>query len=295
MAVVGEASGLMTNPYFLMAVDQKAATETQSSTQLQSSCNSSFRMREYLRMVDTTPEVYHEINRAIQSPFNLVLEGESGVGKEHIAKLIHQGRNWGGELAVYDCERTVRDQTRIVEQLTSPVFFQKLRRPKEKDTFFIRRIDFLQAHLLARLSDSVEELGKRGAFPRNRLLTSGIIGSLEKRGHERSLSNVHLHKFLNSIFCLKIRILPLRERKEQIPKLVERFISHLNKEQRRNVLGITPDALGLLLQYNWPDNICELRMEIERTATLTKDCESIKPSALSESLIRSVSKIRSLR
>ena len=251
--------------------------------------------RESIKKIKKTHESHRGLSRAIQSPVNVVLEGEAGVGKEHFAKLIHQGRNWGGEFAVYDCERTVRDQTRIVEQLTSPVFFQKLRRPTQKDTFFIRRIDFLQAHLLARLSDSLGELGKRGAFPRNRLLTSGIIGSLQTSRRKESLINIQLHRFLNSLFCVKIRVLPLKERKKEIPKLAERFISHFNKEQKRNVLGITLDTLGLLLQYNWPDNICELRMEIERAATLTKDCESIKPSALSESLIRSVSKIRSLR
>ena len=243
---------------------------------------------------ESPPGVYKEIDRAIQSALNVILEGESGVGKDYFARLIHQRRNWGGEFVVYDCEQIVRDQTRIVEQLTSPVFFQKLRRSTEKDSVFIRRIDLLQAHLLARLSDFLEELGKKGVFPRNKLLSSGIIGSLEASEHKKSQINIPLYRFLNSLFCLKIRVLPLRERKKEIPKLAERFISHFNKEQKRNVLGITPDALGLLLQYNWPDNVCQLRMEIERAATLTKEYETIKPSALSDNLIESVSKIRSL-
>jgi transcriptional regulator with AAA-type ATPase domain len=239
-------------------------------------------------------DAYKEIDRAIQSAFNVILEGESGVGKDYFARLIHQRRNWGGEFVVYDCEQTVRDQTRIVEQLTSPVFFQKLRRSTEKDTVFIRRIDLLQAHLFARLSDFLGELGKKGAFPRNKLLSSGIIGSLQTSRHKKSLINIQLHRFLNTLFCVKIRVLPLRERKKEIPSLVKRFISLFNKEQKKNVLGITPDALALLLQYNWPNNICELRAEIERAATLTKNYESIKPSALSENLIKSVSKTRSL-
>ncbi len=246
-------------------------------------------------MVDTTQEVYHEINRAVQSSLNVVLEGESGVGKEHFAELIHRERNWGGEFVVCDCEQTVRKQTRIVEQLTSPVFFKKLRRSTQRDTFFMRRVDLLQAHLLAQLSDFFEDLGKTEAFSRNELLSLGVIGSLQTSGHKKSLNNVQLHKFLNSLFCLKIRILPLRERKEQIPKLVEKFISDFNKEQKRNVLGIAPDALELLLQYNWPDNVCELRMEIERAVTLTRNYESLEPSTLSGNLIKSVSKIRSLR
>lgn len=244
-------------------------------------------------MAGSPADAYREIDRAIESALNVILEGESGVGKDYFARLIYQRRNWGGEFVVYDCEQTVRDQTRIVEQLTSPVFFQKLRRSTQKDTVFIRRIDLLQAHLFARLSDFLGELGKRGAFPRNKLLSSGIIGSLQTSRYKKSQINIQLHRFLNSLFCVKIRVLPLRERKKEIPKLVEGFISLFNKEQKRNVLGITPDALALLLQYNWPNNICELRAEIERAATLTKDSESIKPSALSERLIESVSKTRS--
>jgi DNA-binding NtrC family response regulator len=237
-------------------------------------------------------DAYKEIDRTIESALNVILEGESGVGKDYFARLIHQRRNWGGELVVYDCERTALDQTRIVEELTSPVFFQKLRGSTQKETFFIRRIDLLQAHLLAQLSDFLGELGKRGAFPRNKLLSLGIIGSLQTSGHKKSQINIQLHRFLNSLFCLKISVPPLRERKKEIPTLVERFISFFNKEQKKNVLGIAPDVLEFLLQYNWPDNLCELRTEIERAATLTKDYESIKPSALSKSLIESVSKIR---
>jgi len=242
----------------------------------------------------STADAYKEIDRAIQSALNVILEGESGVGKDYFAQLIQQRRNWGGEFVVYDCEQSVRDQTRIVEQLISPAFFQKLRRSTNKDTFFIRRIDLLQAHLLARLSDFLEELGKRGAFPRNKLLSSGIIGSLQTSGYKKSQINIQLHRFLNTLFCLKIRVLPLRERKKEIPTLVERFLSLFNKEQKKNVLGITPDVLALLLQYNWPNNICELRAEIERAATLTEDYESITPSALSENLIKSVLRMRSL-
>jgi transcriptional regulator with AAA-type ATPase domain len=241
------------------------------------------------------PEVYKEIDHAIRFSLNVVLEGESGVGKDYFAKLIHQRRNWGGELVVYDCQKTDQDQTRMVEQLTSPVLFQKLRKSTNRDTLFVRRIDLLRAHLLAQLSDFLEELGKRGAFPRSKLLSLGIIGSLETKREKESSINIPLHRFLNSLFCAKIRVLPLREKKKEIPGLIERFISLFNKEQKRNIFGITPDALAILLQYDWPDNICELRTEIERAATLTKDCGSIKPSVLSEKLTKSVLETGSLQ
>jgi DNA-binding NtrC family response regulator len=246
-------------------------------------------------MTDKVQEFYQQISQAIQSPFNVMLEGESGVGKEHSARLIHQGRNWGGEFVVLDCERAVPEQTWIVEQLTSPVFFQKLRGPTRRDTLFVRRVDLLQRHLLAQLSEFFVELGKRGAFSRNKLLSLGLIGSLQTGGHENSLNNIQLYKFLDNLFCLRIRILPLRERKKEIPDLMRKFMSLFNKEQKRNVLGFHRDALGLFLQYDWPNNVSELRMEIERAVTLTRDHDSIKPAVLSDNLINSVSIMRSFR
>jgi transcriptional regulator with AAA-type ATPase domain len=243
-----------------------------------------------LGMTDKPRGLCAEKSRALQSPVNVVLEGESGVGKEHFAKFIHRKRNWGGEFVVYDCERSLREQTRMVEQVSSPVFFEKVARLAKTDTFFIRRLDLLQGHLLARLSDFFEELVKRGTLPRNRLLGLGMVGSLQTTAGSKSLGHTQLRKFLNSLFCLKIRILPLRERKEEIPSLVERFISLFNEEQKRNVLGITSDALGLLSHYEWPDNVRELRAEIERAATLTGNYESIESYALSGKVTASASK-----
>lgn len=246
------------------------------------------------RMTAKTHEVYKELSKAIQSPFNLLLEGESGVGKKYFAELIHQERNWGGEFVVFDFERTVQEQTRIVEQLISRVFFRKAARSDKRDTFFMRRVDLLEGHLLARFCDYLEEMSNGGDFPRIKLLSFGLIGSLETSGNRGSQDNIRLNKFLDSLFCMRIRILPLRERKEEIPELVQTFVSLFNREHKRKVFGAAADALELLLQYDWPNNVCELRMEMERAVTLTGDREPIKPPALSAHLYKSESQTRSL-
>ena len=189
-------------------------------------------------------------------------------------------------LIICDCERSVRDQTQIVVQLTSPDFFQKLRRSNHKDTLLIRRVDLLQAHLLAQLSDFLEKLGERGGFSRNTLLHLGIIGSVEKREGIELLNFDLLSKFLDNLFCFRIEIPPLRKRKEEIPWLVDKFLSMVNHELKRNVTGFAPDALDILLQYHWPNNLSELRAEIERDITLTRDNDLIKISALSNRLTR---------
>lgn len=242
-----------------------------------------------------THEVYKELSKAIQSPFNLLLEGESGVGKKYFAELIHQERNWGGEFVVFDFERTVQEQTGMVEQLISRVFFGGHAPSVKRNTFFMRRVDLLEGHLLARFCDFLEELGSGGDFPRIKLLSFGLIGSLETGGTVRSSDNTQLNKFLDSLFCMRIRILSLRERREEIPELVKTFISLFNTEHDRTVSGVGEDALELLRQHDWPNNVCELRMEIERAVTLTGDHQPIRPPVLSAHLRKSESEIRALR
>jgi DNA-binding NtrC family response regulator len=246
-------------------------------------------------MTGKTHEIYKELSKAIQSPFNLLLEGESGVGKMYFAQLIHQERNWGGDFVVFDFERTVQEQTGMVEQLISRVFIKDPQESDAKDTYFLRRVDLLEEHLLARFCDFLDDLGEGGRCPRIKLLSLGLIGSLETDGKKKTPNNVQLHKFLDSLFCMRIKILPLRERKEEIPELVDSFVSHFNGEYKRKVFGVDPDALEILLQYDWPNNVYELRMEIERAVTLTEDQDPIKREALSEHLCKSEYKIHSLR
>jgi DNA-binding NtrC family response regulator len=246
-------------------------------------------------MIKSTPEYSEEISRAVHSHFNAVIEGESGVGKQHLAGLIHQERRCGGEFVVFDCQGTPKEQTNVVEQLLSPPFLGRLGQPAAKNTLFIRRIDLLEGYLLARFCDSLGELNSRKTLPRSQLLNLGLIGSLLTAEDDKYEDRIQLHRLLNSLFCLKIRILPLRERKRDLPRLVETFISIFNKEQKRQIRGITGEALGVLSRYDWPDNVRQLRMEIERAVTLTGDGEVIQPSALSHNLIERASKVRSLR
>jgi DNA-binding NtrC family response regulator len=238
----------------------------------------------------TCLSVYKEIEPAFHSSINVLLEGENGVGKDYAANLIYQKRDGRGVLIIHDCERTVRDQAHIVAQLTSPDYFQKLRRSSQKDSLLIRRVDLLQAHLLAQLSDFLEMLGERGGFSRNTLLHLGIIGSVEKRDGVELLNSDLLNKLLDNLFCFRIEISPLRRRKEEIPWFIDKFLSMLNFELKRGVAGFTPDALDVLLQYHWPNNLSELRAEIERDITLTRDNDLIKISALSNRLIKCTSR-----
>ena len=73
------------------------------------------------------------------------------------------------------------------------------------------------------------------------------------------------------INVVPIVIPPLRERKEDIPLLIDHFISKFGVENNRNVKGISKEALEIIMQYEWPGNIRELENLIERVMTLTSN------------------------
>ncbi|MGB9840934.1 helix-turn-helix domain-containing protein, partial [Thermovenabulum sp.] len=71
------------------------------------------------------------------------------------------------------------------------------------------------------------------------------------------------------LHVISFYIPPLRERKEDIPVLIEHFLNHFNKKLNKKIIGIKEDALTLLVNYQWPGNVRELRSVIENIANFT--------------------------
>ncbi|MDQ7031658.1 MAG: sigma 54-interacting transcriptional regulator [Desulfonauticus sp.] len=83
---------------------------------------------------------------------------------------------------------------------------------------------------------------------------------------------------------IKIELPPLRERKEDIPLLVQFFIKRLNRIEKKSIQGIEPEALSLLMAYHWPGNIRELENIIERAFILCQE-KMIQTTHLPEEIV----------
>jgi DNA-binding NtrC family response regulator len=70
-----------------------------------------------------------------------------------------------------------------------------------------------------------------------------------------------------------IRVPPLRERKEDIPVLLKSFLNEFNREHKKQITGIHPDAMQRLMDYSWPGNVRELRNMTESIVILSKKHE----------------------
>ena len=95
------------------------------------------------------------------------------------------------------------------------------------------------------------------------------------------------------INVVPIMIPPLRERKEDIPLLLDHFIKKFNNENKKNVKGVSKEAFELMMNYEWPGNVRELENLIERVIALTSN-EYIQTNELPFSLIN-LSKINGLK
>jgi transcriptional regulator with PAS, ATPase and Fis domain len=78
---------------------------------------------------------------------------------------------------------------------------------------------------------------------------------------------------------IHITIPPLRERQEDISPLANFFVEHYNKKFKRQILGLTPETMDLLIHYDWPGNVRELRNAIER-AMILEDSSYIGTASL---------------
>jgi DNA-binding NtrC family response regulator len=78
---------------------------------------------------------------------------------------------------------------------------------------------------------------------------------------------------------IPILLPPLRDRREDIPLLIEHFLEHLSVETDRQVEGVSADALAALMRHDWPGNVRELRNVLERGMVVAKD-KFIQPEDL---------------
>ena len=233
-------------------------------------------------------EVFELIRRVADSPSNLLITGESGTGKELVAKAIH-----------YNSDRRDRpfvavNSAAIPEQLLESELFGHMRgaftdakadRPglfeeAQKGTLFLDEISELPLMLQAKLLRAIQEreirrVGSTKSIPVDvRIIAATNLNLADevKAKHFRE----DLYYRLNVI---EIRLPPLRDRRDDIPLLVETFLHKCAKANRKPLQGISESSLALLIDYSWPGNVRELENVIERAVTLARG-EKIMPEDL---------------
>ena len=239
-------------------------------------------------------DVLARMERLKDSDAPVLVLGESGVGKEVIARALHEESPRRDKIFLpFNCTAAPRD---LVESqlfghkrgtFTGAVNDQQgIIRAAEGGTLFLDEIGdlspevqpkllrFLQGGEIMPLGESPRKVNVRVIAATNRDLEQDV-----REGRFREDLFYRLNTFV-------IKVPPLRERVEDIPLLASYYFEETCRRNNRHLAGITPEAMSYLVRYQWPGNVRQLRSEIERIVVFAEDGQSVGVESLSADILR---------
>jgi DNA-binding NtrC family response regulator len=225
-------------------------------------------------------DIFKMVKQIADSKSTVLIMGESGTGKELISRAIHYNSNRKNyPFVTINCAAI--PETLIESELFghekgafTNAIEKKLGRFEvaHQGTLFLDEIGELSLTTQAKILRFLEEKefnrvgGSKTIKVDVRLITATNkdLNQMIKKGGFRE----DLYYRINVV---PIVIPPLRERKEDIPILIDHFINKFSVENNKNVKGINKEALEFLMQYEWPGNVRELENLIERVIALTSN------------------------
>ena len=234
--------------------------------------------------------VLDQVNSVAKTDFTVVLYGETGAGKELVARAIHaHSPRKDQEFVAVDCGSI--PETLIESELFGHEkgAFTGADRMKEGHfeiasggTLFLDEIGNLPLSMQVKILRSIETRAVRRLGGKDllkvdiRIIAAGNhkLEELVEQGDFRKDLYYRLTEFI-------IDIPALRERREDILFLTKRFIDETNAELKKSIRGLSPEALVEIESNDWPGNVRELRNVIRRAVLLADDDDQIQPHHLS--------------
>ena len=218
------------------------------------------------------------IARVAPTDSTVLITGESGTGKGLVARKLHQlSQRARRPFITVDCGT-------LVETLFESELFGHVKGSftgadankigkfelAQNGTLFFDEISNIGLEVQAKLLRAVEErkISKVGS---HRVITVDvrIIAATNKDLTKAIKDGTFREDLFYRLNVVLIQMPPLRERKSDIPLLVQHFLDKYNARLRKAIHGISPDALDLLLRHDWPGNVRELENTVERLVVLS--------------------------
>jgi transcriptional regulator with GAF, ATPase, and Fis domain len=229
-------------------------------------------------------EILELVRKVSNAPYSVLITGESGSGKELIAKAIHyNSRRAGQPFVVLNCAAIPKDL------LESELFGhekgsftgatetrQGLFEVANNGTVFLDEIGDMNPHTQAKLLRVLQEKEFQRVGGTKVIRVNVRVLAATNKDLKTAISNGGFREDLfYRLNVVPIHIPPLRERKEDIPLLIEHFLTLSCADVGKGISGFTAEALTFLVNYKWPGNVRELKNVIERIVTLAHDDSAI--------------------
>ena len=240
--------------------------------------------------------VVEQIQRLQGNELTVLITGESGVGKELVARAIHVGSLRSSAVFLpYNCTTTTR------ELADSQLFGHRrgsftgavndqlgLVRTAAGGTLFLDEIGDLPLDVQPKLLRFLEQgeimpIGETRPQRVDVRVIAATNADLEQRVAEGKFREDLYYR----LTVIRILIPPLRDRREEIPHLTSLFLREASERLAKPDVFLAPETLELLAQYWWPGNVRQLRNEIQRLVALSRAGEGIGPEHLSPELTSS--------
>ena len=224
--------------------------------------------------------LFEMLEKVAESSATVLVQGESGTGKELAARAIHQlsGRSNKNFVPV-NCaaipdELLESELFGHVKGAFTGAYANRLGRFElaDKGTLFLDEIGDMKANLQVKLlrvlqAKEFEPVGS----PRSQKVDVRIIAATNTNLEELVANRDFREDLYYRLSVIPITIPPLRERREDIPLLINHFLGRFNHDKRRLVKGFSRESLEILRNYDWPGNVRELENLVERMVTLKEN------------------------
>lgn len=221
--------------------------------------------------------LFEMISKVAASNATVLIQGESGTGKELAARAIHHlsDRNVRNFVPV-NCAAIPDDLLESelfghVKGSFTGAYSNRVGRFEmaDKGTLFLDEIGDMKANLQVKLLRVLQnrEFEPVGAS-KSQKTDVRIIAATNKNLEDLVVSRDFREDLYYRLSVIPITIPPLRERREDIPLMINAFLTRFNTDKRHSVKGISRDALGILCNYEWPGNVRELENLVERLVIL---------------------------
>jgi DNA-binding NtrC family response regulator len=236
-----------------------------------------------------------EIHKIRSSDVTVLVTGESGTGKELVARAIHQLSSRRSRVFVpFNC-------TAVPKELSEAYLFGYKRgaftgafsdspgviRSAVGGTLFLDEIGDLPSDLQPKMlrflqEGEIQPLGEQRPIKVDVRIIAATNTDLERMVAEGRFRE-DLYYRLNVI---RLQVPPLRERRSEIPTIVNHYIDHYSEKFGRRDITITPQAMDLLMVCDWPGNVRQVCNEVQRIIARAEDGTVITPDQLSPELRR---------